>query len=401
LDIYQLTVADNDVVTIRATSTSGNFTPRLELYNSAGTLIVSANYVITRTFTTGGTYTVLVRDDSSSNTGGYAITWQSLVNSCSATVLNCGQDVSGTIGATVSSPPWSFYTFTASANDVVTIRARVTGGGTGLYLNLELYGPTGALLGSTYSTVLTQLDKTLAAAGTYTVVVSDAINIRTGNYTLTWERLNGPCEATELSCGQVVMGSIGVPDQLNPYTLTVADNDVVTIRASRTSGSSLIPRLELYDSAGTLIVSANYVITRTFPSTGGTYTVLLRDDSSSNTGGYAITWQSLVNSCAPLIASGQVVSGTIDGTVSSPPWGIYSFTARANDVVTIRASRTSGYLYPYLELYGPTGALVGTASSSPLAQLDKTLTETGTYTVVLRDVNNVNTGTYTLTWQRL
>jgi hypothetical protein len=246
--------------------------------------------------------------------------------------------------------------------------------------------------------VFTQLDRTLTAAGTYTVVVSDAINIRTGNYTLTWQKLNGPCGATALSCGQVVVGNLGAAGELDIYQLTVADNDVVTIRATRTG--SAIPRLELYNSAGTLIVSALNVITRTF-TTGGTYTVLLRDDSSSNTGGYAITWQSLVNSCAPLIASGQVVSGTIDGTVSSPPWGIYSFTTTANDVVTIRASRTSGYLYPYLELYGPTGALVGTASSSPLAQLDKTLTETGTYTVVLRDVNNVNTGTYTLTWQRL
>jgi hypothetical protein len=162
------------------------------------------------------------------------------------------------------------------------------------------------------------------------------------------------------------MGSISVADQLNPYTLTVADNDVVTIRATRTSGSYLTPRMELYDSAGVLVVSAVNVITRTFTS-GGTYTVLVRDDSSVYTGGYAITWQSLVSSCAASIACGQVVSGSIDGSISAPPWGFYSFAASANDVVTIRASKTSGALYPYLELYGPSGVLVGAASSATLA----------------------------------
>jgi hypothetical protein len=160
--------------------------------------------------------------------------------------------------------------------------------------------------------------------------------------------------------------------------------------------------LELYDSAGVLVVSAVNAITRTF-TTGGTYTVFVRDDSSYSTGGYAIVWQSLVNPCAASIACGQDVSGTIDGSVSTPPWGIYTFTASANDVVTIRARNTSpysNYLTLYLELYGPTGALVGSASSGTLAQLDKTLTETGTYTVVVRDDNYVETGTYTLNWQK-
>ena len=397
LNPYTLTVADNDVVTIMVGKTSGSMNPRLELYGSAGNLIASANYAITRTFTTGGTYTVLVRDDSSINTGGYAITWNKLVNPCNAIAISCGQTVSGAIGASVNTPPWNFYTFTASANDMITIRARVTSGS--LYPYLELYGPTGTLVGSIYSSPLAELDKTLTAAGTYTVVVSDVNYANTGNYTLTWQRLNGFCGAAPLSCGQVVVGSISVAGQLNPYTLTVADNDVVTIMVGKTSGS-MNPRLELYGSAGNLIASANYAITRTF-TTGGTYTVLVRDDSSINTGGYAITWNKLVNPCnAIAISCGQTVSGAIGASVNTPPWNFYTFTASAGDVVTIRASKTSGSLYPYLELYGPTGTLVGSIYSSPLAELDKTLTAAGTYTVVMSDVNYANTGNYTLTWQK-
>jgi hypothetical protein len=69
--------------------------------------------------------------------------------------------------------------------------------------------------------------------------------------------------------------------------------------------------------------------------------------------------------------------------------------------VTVRATNIAGSPFTvYMELYGPTGALVGTASSLSPAQLDKTLTDTGTYTVVVRDDGNYYTGNYTLTWQR-
>jgi hypothetical protein len=311
------------------------------------------------------------------------------------TPIDCGQVVSASISAAAEKDS---YRFTASAGDMVTVRARAISGNYA-YLNLELYGPTGTLLGSTYSTSLAQLDRTLTATGTYTVVVRDYSNINTGTYSLTWEKLNGPCAPTALSCGQVVMGSIANADQMNPYTLTVGDNEVVTIRASRTSGS-VTPRLELYGPAGNLLASAANAITQTL-TTGATYTVFVRDDGSINTGGYAIVWHSLVNPCAASIGCGQDVSGTIDGTVSTPPWGIYSFTASADDVVTVRARAISGnYAYLNLELYGPTGTLLGSTYSTSLAQLDRTLAATGTYTVVVRDYSNINTGTYSLNWQK-
>ncbi len=310
--------------------------------------------------------------------------------------IGCGQLMTGSISAAGERDS---YTFTASAGDVMTIRARQTSGNY-LYPNIELYGPTGVLVGSTYSTTLAQMNKTLTEAGTYTVVVRDYNNVNTGTYTLTWQRLNGPCGATALVCGQVVVTSLGVAGELDSYIFTVAANEVVTIRASRTSGYNLVPRLELYDSAGALIVTAVNAITRTF-TTGGTYTVMVRDDTSFNTGGYAITWQSLVNSCAGSVACGQDVSGTIGTAVSTPPWSFYTFAGSAGDVVTIRARQTTGnYLYPNIELYGPTGVLVGSTYSTTLAQLDRTLSEAGTYTIVVRDYSNVNPGTYTLTWER-
>jgi hypothetical protein len=55
--------------------------------------------------------------------------------------------------------------------------------------------------------------------------------------------------------------------------------------------------------------------------------------------------------------------------------------------VTVRARKVSGSINPYLELYNPGGAAVASG-----AQIDKTLTAAGTYTLLVRDYSNVNTG---------
>lgn len=41
----------------------------------------------------------------------------------------------------------------------------------------------------------------------------------------------------------------------------------------------------------------------------------------------------------------------------------FTFSASANDGITIRARRTSGNLVPYLELYGPSESLITSAAN--------------------------------------
>jgi hypothetical protein len=57
------------------------------------------------------------------------------------TPINCGQILSGTISAPAEKDS---YTFSGSANDGITIRARKTSGTLAAYL--ELYGPGGGLI---------------------------------------------------------------------------------------------------------------------------------------------------------------------------------------------------------------------------------------------------------------
>jgi YD repeat-containing protein len=328
-----------------------------------------------------------MRNYNGAYAGNFALTWQKMNAPCNVVPINCGQVLSGSISTAAE---LDVYTFTVSANDVVTIRAMTTSGG--LFPNLELFNAAGSRIAGPS----TQITTTLATAGAYTILVRDHSTNDTGDYLITWQKFNTPC-APAINCGQTGVGSIGRTPDAPPwgfYSFTVSANDIITIRAIKTSGT-LAPFLELYNSSGGLVTSAAGQINRTMAE--GSYVLLLRDQTNANTGGYAVTWQRWNNPCALALNCGQVVSGSIGITADPPPWRYYSFTASANDIVTIRATKTSGTLTPYLEIYNSSGTQVGSGAG----QKDITLTAAGTYTVVVRDQNSINTGDYVLTWLRV
>jgi YD repeat-containing protein len=257
---------------------------------------------------------------------------------------------------------------------------------------MELYGPNGGYIGGYYNY---PLERTLAATGTHTILIRDYYNANAGDFFLTYQVMNNPCNATPINCGQVAEGSIDSLREMDAYTFTVSANDVVTIGARKISGG-LTPYLELYNPSGGWIWRGSPPWTGNL-TTAGTYKVLIRDSSYGNTGSYVVYWQRWNNPCASALSCGQMTTGSIGGAADPPFLRYYSFNALANDSVTIRATKTSGTLTPYLELYNASGTQIGTGAG----QLDKALTAAGIYTVVVRDQNSINTGDYVLTWLRV
>jgi hypothetical protein len=386
IDAYKFTGSVGDVVTIRVSNTGGYLIPHAELYDPSGVQIVSEGAL-----TVAGSYTILVRDTYNTSGGDYVLTWERMNNPCNVVAnLSCGQVVTGTIGTGVSPPPWRVYTFSALANDVVTIRTRKTSGGS-FDPYMELYNPSGIWIGGRSS----QIDMTLAVTGTYKILLGDAYNTYGGDYVLTWERMNNPCNAVTISCGQVLSGSVSVAGEIDAYKFTGSIGDVVTIRVSNTGGY-LIPHAELYDPSGVRIVGTYpyYQIDVTLPVTG-TYTILVRDTNNLYTGDYVLTWQRLNNPCNVVtISCGQVLSGSVSvaGEIDA-----YKFTGSSGDAVTIRTINTSGGSFdPYMDLYDPSGVRIG----GPSSQIDMTLAVTGSYTILVRDYNNIYGGSYTLKFQK-
>src|SRR4030067_926142 len=281
---YTFSASANDGITIRAQKTSGTLTPYLELYGPSGALITGAANQGDRILTETGTYRIDIKDQNNTNTGNYLLFWQRMNNPCNATPLTCGQVVSGSIGTSVDTPPWRVYTFTGAVNDVLTIRTGNLSPGS-FTPNIELYSPTGSLLVSNYN----QVDRTLTAAGALTILMRSYSAGTTGNFTLTWQKMNAPCNLTPINCGQVLSGSISITGELDVYTLSASDNDVGTIRVRATSGT-LYPNIELFNAAGSRIAgpSAQVDMTRL---AAGTYTILVRHSTTTTaTGNYLVYW---------------------------------------------------------------------------------------------------------------
>ena len=204
-------------------------TPSLELYDSTGTRIAcaytySGNYVtIDATLTAGGPCIIVVSDYGNDATGNYNLTWQRLNNPCNATSITCGQTISGSLSAAGEQ---YFYTFTATSGDKVTIRLIKTSGSMTPYL--ELYDSTGARVAYAYDSSgnYAKIDATLSAGGPCTLVVYDYGNDATGNYNLTWQRLNNPCNAIPITCGQALSSSLSTAGEQDFYTFTATASGI-------------------------------------------------------------------------------------------------------------------------------------------------------------------------------
>ena len=404
-----------DVMDFTVVVTSGNMSPKIQIFDPTGKLIASNNpfgcsgavvELNTVTLTSTGTYTEVISDCSGSNTGNYVVYSQRTNNPTGAATLFFGQTATGTIASPALN---NTYTFTANANDVMdfTIAAK------GISPKIRLYNPSGALIASNNpfgcSGSVVELDTVkLLVTGTYNVFIADCSDTLTGSYEIYSQRTNNPTGAQALPFDRVESGTIGSAAQNNSYTFKAHANDVVDFTVV---ASGLSPKIRLYDPTGALIAANNpfgcsgsvvELDTVTLTVTG-TYTVLIADCSDTLSGSYEIYAERTENPVgAANLPFGQTLAGTIS---SSSQNNAYTFKAVKNDVVDFTMVTTSGTLSPKIRLYNPKGALV--ASNNPfgcsgaVVELNTvTLTVAGTYTVLVADCSDTLTGKYEIYSQR-
>ena len=326
-DFYTFTADAGDVARIVVTTTSGGMEPTIEMYNSTWTKIASAtgwgnNRTIDTTLAEGGTYTIIVSDYGNSETGDYNIGWYRFNNPCNAAGATCGQPASGSISAIGEQ---DFYTFTATAGDMVTIRSTVTSGS--MDPSVELYDPAFTLIANASpSPGLAIINKTLSTNGTYTVIVNDEDENGTGNYTLTWHNLNNPCNATPIACGQTVSGSLNPVGEQDLYTFQASAGYNAVLTMTRAAGGVVDPYLELYDQITGTRISYTYTSSGTSTeinqvlASDGTYIGITSDYGSNETGDYTLTFQKVNNSCSQVAVTspngGEIVESGVAITIT-------------------------------------------------------------------------------------
>ncbi len=386
--VYSYNANPEESFSLRMLDLTGQLQPALAVYDPSGNSVGTA---ISGNFTgvdvpqpSGGAYTVVATDNSPNPVGGpFDLDLLRTVNACGSAPPQ-GQTTQGVISA---AEPFLSYTIPASSGDSLLVRsAAFNSGFTAL---MEIYDPTGKRLNaSTYS-----LSPSITTSGNYTVIVGASAGRTGGAYSLSWQRLNNPAGAAlgPLACGGSTTASLSPDNQFRYYLAAANAGDLMRMIFTPLSGN-FSPAIELYDTTGLRLAAAPSISQKA--SATGSYLVIVGPSSSiGQTGSFTVAYQRPNDPCTPTaLTCGQTTLRlvTLPGQMDT-----YTFPGTAANLADIRLTQRSGSYTPYGELYDPSGTLRASGAGGDLQLL---LATTGTYTLLVRDLN-ANLGSYRVSLQ--
>jgi YD repeat-containing protein len=401
-----------DVINLRVASvgTDGTFDPRAAVYDPTGNLVTAIESPTTGghasssgTFTAklSGSYLVFVSDVATGlNTGSYVIGFSRLNRPCSSeTALSCSSLVNGSISGLLTS---NLYSLAAAANDNYLLRLLRTDQNTGsnFHPRVDIYDPSGNPVQFVSTANIGQVTFTTASTGTYTLVASDGYdNSQTGNYALALVRLNRPCGAGMLSCGALANAVFSQPLTTAAYTYNANAGQSFSVRMLDVNGT-LQPALAVYDPSGNPVgqaIAGNFTGVDVPQPAGGAYTVVATDaDPSPNPAGgpFDLDLLRTVNACGASPPQGQTAQGVISG---AEPFLSYTIPATSGDSLLVRSAAFNSGFNALMEIYDPTGTRLSASTYS----LSRSVTTTGSYTVIVGPSAPRTGGAYSLSWQLL
>jgi YD repeat-containing protein len=234
--------------------------------------------------------------------GQYDLICQRVNNPCNAISLSCGTIQAGSINSVAEINPYTLSLVSGS-----TISIQLAGTSSFFTPQIELYSPNGFLitLGNNITAVVTN-------TGVFTVMVDadGSTNSQTGEYDLSLQLADSPCNPVSIELGQTYSGVISSPAEIDAYTFNAGIGGVTLCLA--TESTNLAPIMELYDTNGTLLASSSSQIQQ-YLGAGGTFNVLVRDANGTGAGDYELNLQSGLVNCSSIDLQDPVVDLTSPG----------------------------------------------------------------------------------------
>ncbi|HEY3857391.1 MAG TPA: putative Ig domain-containing protein [Verrucomicrobiae bacterium] len=440
---YTFAATSGQSVLLRAgaLTSQGYFYPLLQVLGPNGVVVGSKDpgsssaAEVALTTTNSGTFTVLVSDGTYGGTTGTGTYELSYVEAPGAIVVSPGEQggplTNGTVNpGTIGVGELDSWTFTATNGDTVLLRAGVPTPSGYFYPWIRVYGPDGALVGSTDpgSVAAAEVALTATNTGSFIVVVSDGSYgglDGVGTYQLSYVQIPGTFvdspgeQGSLLTNGTVNPGTITV-GALETWTFTATKKDSVVLRAGVLAPSGYFyPWIRVYGPDGVQVGStdpgsvsaAEVALTAT---NTGTFTVVVADGTYGGidgTGNYQLSYVKTPGQIviSPNQQGGPLTDGTENiGTISVGAMDAWTFAATNGDNIVLQAGvlTPSGYFYPWIRVYGPDGVLVGSQDpgSSSAAEVTLMATNTGMFTVVVADgtyggIDGI--GTYQLSFDKI
>ena len=367
-----------------------------------------------------GTYTILAQEYGQDNTGGYGISLAKIPGALtSPSDADGGAIVSAqTLAGTLSpASDTDLLQFSATAGDRVVITA--SGTTSGVHPEIYLYPPGG---GPSEASVTgfgdwKRLDHQIEAAGTYTILVQEYGQDNTGGYGISLAKIPGALTSPSDADGGAIVSAQTLTGTLTPasdtdllqFSATAGDRVVIT--ASGTT-SGVHPEIYLYPPGGgpseaSVTGFGDWKRLDHQIEAAGIYTILVQEYGQDNTGGYGISLAKIPGALtSPSDADGGAIvsAQTLTGTLTpASDTDLLQFSATAGDRVVITASGTTSGVHPEIYLYPPGGgpSEASVTGFGDAKRLDHQIETTGTYTILLQEYGQDNTGVFGISLQKI
>ncbi len=422
MDLWTFTANTGDSINLRlgTTNSTGNFTGYLQVYGPAGNLLSSSwgtgdDGSVNFTATNSGTFTVLISSYPDGGSGTYVLR---LAQVPEPFVLPSGKAGGPmTNGAAnygiITLGDMDLWTFTANTGDSINLRLGTTNSTGNFTGYLQVYGPAGNLLSSSWGTGDDgSVNFTATNSGTFTVLISSYPDGGSGTYVLRLAQVpepfvlpsgkaGGPMTNGAANYGIITLGDMDL------WTFTANTGDSINLRLGTTNSTgNFTGYLQVYGPAGNLLSSSwgtgddgsvNFTATNS-----GTFTVLISSYPDGGTGTYVLRLAQVPEPFeVPLGHPGGTMNGGAGyyGTLNLADVDMWSFTACAGDVINLVLNTTN--FIGNIELFGAYGNLLQSADSYANLSINYTVTNCATFTVLLSSYDDGGTGTFGLTDNRL
>ncbi len=398
-NIYTFAAVAGEKLAVGVQRTSGSLYPTIEIHGP-GDVLLARNYgsswvaIDPFSCTNAGAYTVWVYDDNSTGTGTYTIIRQPRSNYADVLPLGYDQPVSRTITNWLKVDAFSV---TLTNGEKLAVGVLKNSGS--LYPTIEIRGPSGVLLARNYGSSWVAIDPfSCTNAGAYTVWVYDDNSTGTGTYTIIRQPRSNYADVLPLGYDQPVSRTITNWLKVDAFSVTLTNGEKLAVGVLKNSGS-LYPTIEIRGPSGVLLArnyGSSWVAIDPFSCTNaGAYTICVYDDNSTGTGTYTIIRQPR-NGFSDVVDIGcQTSARTITNMLKVD---VFRFTAGAGEELGVGVQKTSGPLYPTIEIHGPGDVLLARNYGSSWVEINPfTCTNAGAYTIWVYDDNSTGTGTYSIT----
>jgi len=205
-----------------------------------------------------------------------------------------------------------------------------------------------------------------------------------------------------LISGETVEANLGL-GEIHSLTFAASENDKLFLSFSESVGTGQFnPGIFVYAPDGSLFQSVESTSNGTsfsdltVPQTG-TYTVIVRDLSGDFSGDYSIT-AVIVDEVVDVDNSVLLIEQTLTSTLDLGDIDTFTFDAVANDrrQLSMTESVGTGQFNPGVYVYAPDSSLIDSVEATLVGVTfdELELPQTGTYTVVVRDLSADFTGDF-------